>query len=65
MAGKINGVASKICFTNGEFGSAKAESSEPDEEKIYCLYSAIRIANALFPLPPRGKFGICGRGGEM
>jgi hypothetical protein len=32
-------------FTNGELGTGNAEFSEPEEENIYCLCSAIQIPN--------------------
>ena len=45
MAGKIFGLARATCFTNGEIGTQSAEFSEPDEENIFWLNSAIRIPN--------------------
>jgi hypothetical protein len=45
MKDKLFGVARATYFTNGELGMGDAELSEPDEENISCLDSAIRIPN--------------------
>ena len=46
MADKSSGLTRATYFTNGELGTGNAEFSEPDEENIFCLNSAIRNPNS-------------------